>query len=135
MSDDPKILVSTVWLADHLKDPDLRIFDASWYLTGFLMEKPLGLLRDDLARLGIERDPSVHEPEDHIAMLFEVMRYLISEQSNSIEEQQTFFREFVVSGGVSLCDAILAHDQAVFFSHVAAFAKSFLLIEDDAFEM
>ncbi|MBT8423730.1 MAG: 3-mercaptopyruvate sulfurtransferase [Silicimonas sp.] len=32
MSDDPKTLVSTDWLADHLKDPDLRIFDASWYL-------------------------------------------------------------------------------------------------------
>jgi thiosulfate/3-mercaptopyruvate sulfurtransferase len=32
MPDDPKTLVSTDWLADHLKDPDLRIFDASWYL-------------------------------------------------------------------------------------------------------
>ena len=32
MSDDPKILVSTDWLEAHLKDPDLRIFDASWYL-------------------------------------------------------------------------------------------------------
>ncbi|MEQ9039318.1 MAG: 3-mercaptopyruvate sulfurtransferase [Silicimonas sp.] len=32
MPDDPRTLVSTDWLADHLKDPDLRIFDASWYL-------------------------------------------------------------------------------------------------------
>ncbi|MGI9390651.1 MAG: 3-mercaptopyruvate sulfurtransferase [Boseongicola sp.] len=32
MSDDPKTLVSTEWLETHLKDPDLRIFDASWYL-------------------------------------------------------------------------------------------------------
>ena len=32
MPDDPKTLVSTDWLADHLKDPDLRVFDASWYL-------------------------------------------------------------------------------------------------------
>ena len=32
MSDDPKTLVSTDWLAAHLNDPDLRIFDASWYL-------------------------------------------------------------------------------------------------------
>ena len=31
-SDDPKTLVSTEWLAAHLKDPDLRILDASWYL-------------------------------------------------------------------------------------------------------
>ena len=33
-TDDPKTLVSTNWLADHIKDPDLRIFDASWYLPG-----------------------------------------------------------------------------------------------------
>ena len=32
MSDDPQTLVSTDWLERHLKDPDLRIFDASWYL-------------------------------------------------------------------------------------------------------
>ena len=32
MSDDPKTLVSTDWLAQHLKDPDLRLVDASWYL-------------------------------------------------------------------------------------------------------
>ena len=31
-SDDPKTLVSTAWLADHLKDPDLRVLDASWYM-------------------------------------------------------------------------------------------------------
>lgn len=32
MADDPKTLVSTDWLAQHLKDPDLRVLDASWYL-------------------------------------------------------------------------------------------------------
>ena len=32
MTDDPKTLVSTDWLAKHLKDPDLRLLDASWYL-------------------------------------------------------------------------------------------------------
>lgn len=32
MSDDPKTLVSTAWLAEHLDDPDLRVLDASWYL-------------------------------------------------------------------------------------------------------
>jgi len=30
--DNPQQLVSTLWLADHLNDPDLRILDASWYL-------------------------------------------------------------------------------------------------------
>ena len=32
--DDPKTLVSTQWLSAHLKDPDLRVLDASWYLPG-----------------------------------------------------------------------------------------------------
>lgn len=31
-TDDPKVLVSTDWLARHLKSPDLRVLDASWYL-------------------------------------------------------------------------------------------------------
>jgi len=34
MSDDPKTLVSTEWLAAHLSDPDLRVIDASWYMPG-----------------------------------------------------------------------------------------------------
>ncbi|MGA0539462.1 3-mercaptopyruvate sulfurtransferase [Neotabrizicola sp. VNH66] len=33
-ADDPRTLVSTQWLAQHLRDPDLRILDASWYLPG-----------------------------------------------------------------------------------------------------
>ena len=33
-TDDPRMLVSTDWLAQHLRDPDLRILDASWYLPG-----------------------------------------------------------------------------------------------------
>ncbi|NNK79576.1 MAG: 3-mercaptopyruvate sulfurtransferase [Litoreibacter sp.] len=32
MVDDPKTLVSTEWLAKNMKNPDLRILDASWYL-------------------------------------------------------------------------------------------------------
>ncbi|QPM91749.1 3-mercaptopyruvate sulfurtransferase [Pseudooceanicola algae] len=34
MQDDPKVLVSTTWLAQHLKDPDLRVLDASWFMPG-----------------------------------------------------------------------------------------------------
>ena len=39
----------------------------SYYLTGFLHEKPLAKLRQDMNRLGIEREASVRDPEDHIA--------------------------------------------------------------------
>ena len=48
----------------------------SWYQTGFLMEQPLGELRRDLKALGFERQPGVHEPEDHVAALCEVMSAL-----------------------------------------------------------
>ena len=45
----------------------------SYYLTGFLHEKPLAKLRQDMGRLGVERDHDVLEPEDHIASLCEMM--------------------------------------------------------------
>ncbi|WP_439579202.1 TorD/DmsD family molecular chaperone [Elioraea sp.] len=50
---------------------------ASYYLTGFLHERPLAKLRAELAALGIERADGVAEPEDHIATLCEVMAGLI----------------------------------------------------------
>jgi hypothetical protein len=46
---------------------------ASYYLTGFLHERPLARVREDLGRLGIERAGPSREPEDHIAILLEVM--------------------------------------------------------------
>lgn len=46
---------------------------ASFYLTGFLHERPLARLRNDLARLGIERVATEAEPEDHAAVLCEIM--------------------------------------------------------------
>ncbi|MGK7297038.1 MAG: TorD/DmsD family molecular chaperone [Candidatus Wenzhouxiangella sp. M2_3B_020] len=50
---------------------------ASWYLSGFLMDKPLARLRADLDTLGIERADSVSEPEDHVAALCETMVLLV----------------------------------------------------------
>src|SRR4051795_2110120 len=46
---------------------------ASYYLTGFLNERPLALLREHLEAIGVERDPDNPEPEDHIAIICEVM--------------------------------------------------------------
>src|SRR6185312_5244454 len=46
---------------------------ASYYLTGFLHERPLARLREDLSGLGIERAEDMYEPEDHAGILFEVM--------------------------------------------------------------
>ena len=38
---------------------------ASYYLTGFLNEKPLAKLRNDMTELGIKRQEGTKEPEDH----------------------------------------------------------------------
>lgn len=105
------------------------------YTARSSVDTKLVALREFLALHGIQRQTTVHEPEDHVAMLFEVMRYLICEQQNEIEEQRSFFDRFLWSGGILLCDAISTHERAQFFSHVAAFAKSFLLLEHEAFEM
>jgi len=63
---------------------------ASYYLSGFLMERPLGELRAELRALGIARRPEVHEPEDHISALCEVMALLISEPGYGPEAQRGF---------------------------------------------
>ena len=65
---------------------------ASWYRTGFLMDKPLARLRQDLKRLGIERQEEISEPEDHIAALCEAMA-LLSESGSDLNEQQAFYRD------------------------------------------
>jgi TorA maturation chaperone TorD len=70
---------------------------ASWYLTGFLMEKPLAQLRADLRKLGFERRDGVAEPEDHVAAICEVMAMTIVEDKLSLEEQSGFFAAYVGS--------------------------------------
>jgi TorA maturation chaperone TorD len=64
---------------------------ASWYLTGFLMEKPLAELRLDLKRLGFERKDDVREPEDHAAALCETMGLMAATPGTSTEAQRQFF--------------------------------------------
>ena len=67
---------------------------ASYYLTGFLKDKPLAKLRNDMKEIGIELAENVKEPEDHIASLFDMMSGLIVGKFNkkfSIGEQKDFF--------------------------------------------
>jgi TorA maturation chaperone TorD len=66
----------------------------SYYLTGFLHEKPLARLRGDMRLLGIAREESVKEPEDHISALCEMMAGLISGSFGApadLAEQRRFF--------------------------------------------
>ncbi len=65
---------------------------ASWYLTGFINDRPLADLRGVLRRLGIERAPGVSEPEDHIAFLCDTLAGLIEDRlPGGPEEAGSFF--------------------------------------------
>jgi len=72
--------------------PEVMLY-GSYFLSGFLNEKPLVGLRDDLAKLGLTRDEALVETEDHIAFLCEVMRYLILADDPPVPfaEQRAFF--------------------------------------------
>ncbi len=63
---------------------------ASYYLTGFLNERPLAAVRADMAALGFARAQGLHDPEDHIAILCGVMAHLAAEGDAA---QARFFAE------------------------------------------
>ena len=101
----------------------------SWYQTGFLMEKPLGLLRRDLADLGFTRSPDVHEPEDHVAALCEVMAMLIQE-GVALDRQRHFFLTHIGSWADRFFDDLGAANASVFYRSVARFGHAFLAMEN-----
>lgn len=117
--------------------PDVMLF-GSYYLSGFLMEKPLAALRHDLAALGLERAESMPESEDHIAALCEVMRYLIASddfaQAN-LATQNTFFASHIQPWAADLCAAIQSHGGACYYRVVARLAQQFFEVEMQAFDM
>jgi TorA maturation chaperone TorD len=110
----------------------------SYYLTGFLNEKPVAALRTDLAQLGLERQADALETEDHIAYLFEVMRYLIAGDDLAVcnlEQQRRFFRAHLQPWVAQLCDATQAHARAQTWAAVAAFTREFIAVETQGFDM
>jgi TorA maturation chaperone TorD len=100
----------------------------SWYQTGFLMEKPLGLLRSDLAHLGFQRSDNVHEPEDHVAALFEVMAMLIHD-AVAVDTQRRFFNAHLGNWAGTFFDDLAAAQSAVFYRSIARLGKAFLDLE------
>lgn len=105
----------------------------SWYLTGFMMEQPLSILRDDLNSLGFERDTEVVEPEDHVAALCEVMALLVTEGSETnaidIERQSIFFEKHINPWMGQFYDDLAKADSAVFYRAVGRFGAAFINLE------
>lgn len=108
---------------------------AAAYSIKYSNEVPLAELRGELSRLGLARREAVHEPEDHMAALFDVMRFLIAEQKTPLETQQRFFSRWIWPAVLPLCAAIDTSTHTAFYKVVARFMKSFLELEQSAFEM
>ena len=112
--------------------PEVSLY-ASWYLTGFLMEKPLALLRDDLQKLGLARQEQQQDPEDHMAGELEVMRHLI--MRGDAAWQQCFFQQHLQPWYGDFCAALRAAEASVFYRAVARFMQTFLDMERDYFRL
>ena len=111
---------------------------ASYYLTGFLNEKPLARLRGHMAQLGIERPEDVKEPEDHIATLCEMMSGLILGDYGTplaLEDQHAFFNTHVGTWAGHFFTDLEAAEGSVFYAPVGKIGRAFMEIEIEAFRM
>lgn len=111
---------------------------ASYYLTGFLNEKPLAQLRSDMAGLQVTRAANVYEPEDNIASLLEIMGGMIAGQFGDpvpIEKQATFFNRHIAPWAGHFFADLEGANNAVFYAGVGAVGQIFMEIEREAFRM
>jgi TorA maturation chaperone TorD len=118
--------------------PDVYLF-GSHYLSGFLNERPLAQLRDDLGDLGLTRDEAtMPETEDHVAYLCEVMRYLIAGDDVAVANltrQREFFMRHLQPWAEPMCDAIASHPSARFYAALARFTRAFFSVEQQGFDL
>jgi TorA maturation chaperone TorD len=117
--------------------PEVYLF-GSHYLSGFLNERPLAALREDLAGLGLTRDDAMPETEDHVAYLCEVMRFLIAGEDVAVANltrQRAFFTAHLQPWGVQMCEAVAAHPRARFYAVLAALTRAFFEVEQQGFDM
>jgi TorA maturation chaperone TorD len=117
--------------------PEIYLF-GSHYLSGFLNEKPLAALRGDIAAMGLARDETLPETEDHVAYTCEVMRYLIAGDDVAVANltrQREFFTRHVQTWVPAMCEAITQHPKARFYSALAAFTQVFVSVEAQGFDM
>ena len=109
---------------------------ASYYLTGFLHERPLARLRAHLEKLAIERTAGQAEPEDHAAILCEIMAGLASRRFGAPEgaERELFEQHLKPWIGRFFADLERA-DAAEFYRHVGTLGRVFIEIETEAFAL
>ena len=110
----------------------------SYYLTGFLNEKPLAALRDDMKALAIERTPGVFESEDHIASLLEMMAGMITGRFGRpvpLDRSRDFFDRHVGNWANHFFSDLKSARNSVFYVPVGSVGHAFMDIEREAFRM
>ena len=108
----------------------------SYYLTGFLHEKPLAKLRQDMERLGLARNAGVAEPEDHISSVLEMMAGLIDGAYGRplpLAEQKTFYATHVGSWAPFFFRDLEGCEASPFYAALGSVGRVFMEIEHDAF--
>jgi TorA maturation chaperone TorD len=109
---------------------------ASYYLTGFLHQRPLARLRADLERLGIERADGCAEPEDHAALLCDVMAGLAERRFGAESGADRDFFEKHLAPWIGRFFTDLEEARAAqFYRHVARIGRVFVAVETEAFSL
>ncbi|NCV11465.1 MAG: molecular chaperone TorD [Rhodobacteraceae bacterium] len=111
---------------------------ASYYLTGFLNEKPLAKLRRDMINLGLSRAENVYEPEDNIASLMEMMGAMIVGRfgdAKDLNTQKAFFNTHINPWAKHFFTDLEGAKASVFYASVGTLGRLFMEIEAEAFRM
>ena len=108
----------------------------SYYIAGFLHERPLARLREDLAALGIERAEGQYESEDHAAILCEIMSGIAGGQfpTPAGADLQLFEKHLAPWLGRFFADLERA-ENANFYRRVGTLGRVFTVIESEAFAL
>jgi TorA maturation chaperone TorD len=111
---------------------------ASYYLTGFLNEKPLAVLRQDMTANGMERSETVFEPEDNIASLMEMMGAMIVGRFGApadLARQKTFFNKHIRPWAAHFFADLEGAKNSVFYAPVGTVGRLFMEIEAEGFRL
>ncbi len=108
----------------------------SWYLTGFMMDRPLAQLRQDLINLGLERAEHVKEPEDHAGALCESMSLLLSiDDGITPHVQKRFFDNHIASWMTKFFEDLQTASSADFYKAVGSLGEQFIELEKQYLDM
>ncbi len=110
----------------------------SYYLTGFLNEKPLADLRRAHERLGFARAEGVSEPEDHIASVCETMALLIAGTADgefTVYDQDNFFKAHLAPWGEKFFADLASAGSADLYRSVGRIGEVFMQIEEEGFTL